>query len=75
LNRAAYRLGRLVESGAVRRSQVETSLENAAVSAGLSFAESRATIASGINASTRTRSYDRSTVQRAVDVSGVSREL
>jgi hypothetical protein len=53
LNRAAYRMGRLVESGAVRRHTVESALEHAASHAGLSVGESRGTIASGLNASTR----------------------
>lgn len=58
LNRAAFRMGRLVESGAVPRFSVENALENAATSSGLSVAESRATIASGLNASTRRVSRD-----------------
>lgn len=59
LNRAAFRMGRLVDTGAVARNTVETTLENAAVTAGLSLTESRTTIASGINASTRRLGRDR----------------
>jgi hypothetical protein len=53
LNRAAYRMGRLVDSRAVGRHAVEAALETAATLSGLSIAESRSTIASGLNASTK----------------------
>jgi Bifunctional DNA primase/polymerase, N-terminal len=50
LNQAAYSLGRLVADGLLDRAQVEDQLGRAAHAAGLSHAETEATLASGITA-------------------------
>lgn len=77
LNRAAYRMGRLVETGATARHTVENALEAAAVASGLSVTESRATIASGLNASGRrgVREIGRATDARRALEPTLSREL
>lgn len=53
LNRAAYRMGRLVESGAVPRYVVETTLEATATANGLPPREARATITSALDGASR----------------------
>jgi len=53
LNRAAYRVGRLVGDGTLHPTSVEATLENAAATAGLPAAEAKATIASGLRAGSR----------------------
>jgi hypothetical protein len=50
LNRAAFRLGQLVATGAVDQEQVLVGLEAAAVACGLPAGEARRTIASGVDA-------------------------
>jgi hypothetical protein len=50
LNKAAFRLGRLVAGGQLERSQVEAALLGAALGVGLTEREARATIRSGLEA-------------------------
>ena len=50
LNKAAFALGRLIPSGALKRQTAEARLQEAAVAAGLDATEAQGTIRSGLNA-------------------------